>query len=165
MKIRLSNDQDCAEIARVHRATIRHINSKDYPENIIKAWAGRTSAKRFRDSLLKGAKRWVAVDKDKIVGFVDHGKGDELWGLYVHKNYIGKGVGSKLLEIAEDSLKKQGAKNIKTESTITARPFYEKHGYKFIKKNLHPIFGDRKNGLFVNTCIMEKKLPKGTRPE
>lgn len=161
MKIRLASDGDCAEIARLHRATIRHINSKDYPKKIIKAWSERTNAKRFRDSLSK-CKRWVAVEKGKIIGFVDHGKGDELWGLYVHKDYIGKGLGSKLLKIAENSLKKQGAKTIKIESTITARPFYEKNGYEFVKKGLHPVFGDKESGLFVDVCIMEKKLLMGT---
>jgi len=162
MEIRLAKDKDCAEIARLHRATIRHINSKDYPKKIIEAWSGRTNAKRFRDSLSK-CKRWVAVENGKIAGFVDHGRSDELWGLYVHRDYIGKGLGSKLLKIAEDSLKKQGAKTIKIESTITARPFYEKHGYKFVKKGLHPVFGDKKNGLFVDTYIMNKNLLKGSR--
>ncbi len=134
-----------------------HVNSKAYPQDVIKAWAGRTSAKRFRDSLHKG-KRWVAVENGKIIGFVDHGKSDELWGLYIHKDHIGKGVGSKLLKIAEDSLRKQGVNTVKIESTITARPFYEKHGYKFVKKDLHPVFGDTKSGLFVDVYIMKKKL-------
>lgn len=157
MKIRLANDRDCAEIARLHRVTIRHINSKDYPQNIIEAWSGRTNAKRFRDSLRK-CKRWVAVEDDKIIGFVDHGNNGEFWGLYVHKDYIGKGLGSRLLKIAEDSLKKQGVKVVKIEATVTARPFYEKHGYKFVKQDLHPVFGDKESGLCVKVCRMKKKL-------
>ena len=158
MKIRLARDKDYAGMARFHRATIRHINSWDYPEDIIKVWAGRTNAKRFRDSAHK-CKRWVAVKKGKIVGFVDYGNDDELWGLYVHKDYVGKRIGSQLLKIAEDSLRKQGVKIIKIKSTITARRFYEKHGYKVIKKALHQVM-DKKLRIY----IMVKSI-KGTRPE
>lgn len=79
MKIRLVRDKDYAAIARLHRQTIRHINSADYPEDIIHVWSGRTDAKRFRDSAGK-CKRWVVVQNDKIVGFCDHGFECELGG-------------------------------------------------------------------------------------
>ena len=152
MKIRPSNPQDYAGIARLHRATIRNVNSKDYPEDIIKVWSGRTNAKRFRDSAHK-CKRWVAVEKNKIVGFVDHGNDDELWGLYIHKDYVGKGIGSQLLRIAEDSLKKQGVGIIKIKATITAKKFYEKHGYKVVKKALHTVEGKK-----LEIYVMEKGI-------
>ncbi|PIZ76663.1 hypothetical protein COY05_00205 [Candidatus Peregrinibacteria bacterium CG_4_10_14_0_2_um_filter_38_24] len=125
---------------------------------MIKVWAGRTNAKRFRDSAYK-CKRWVAVEKDRIIGFVEHGDDDELWGLYVHKNYVGKGIGSRLLNIAEKSLKSQGVKVIKIKSTLTARRFYEKHGYKVVKKVLHPV-EDKKLRIYIMA-----KFTKGIGPE
>jgi putative acetyltransferase len=152
MKIRLTKPQDYAGIARLHRATIRNVNSKDYPADIIKIWSGRTNAKRFRDSAHK-CKRWVAVEKDRVVGFVDHGNDDELWGLYVHKDYVGKGIGTRLLKIAEDSLKRQGVKVVKIKSTITAKRFYEKHGYKVVKKALHAVEGKK-----LRIYVMIKKI-------
>ncbi len=48
----------------------------------------------------------MAVQDNKIVGFCDHGLDGEFWGLYVHKDFIGKDIGSRLLEVAENSLKK-----------------------------------------------------------
>ena len=158
MKIRLAKDEDCAGMARLHRATIRSVNSNDYSEDIIEVWSGRTNAKRFRDSAHK-CKRWVAVEKGKIVGFVDHGDDDELWGLYVHKDYVRKGIGGKLLKIAENSLKEQGVKTIKIKSTLTAKIFYEKHGYKVVRSTLHPV-KDKKLKIYIM-----KKTTKGTRPE
>lgn len=152
MKIRLAKNEDCASIARLHRQTIRNINSKDYPEDVIETWSSRTNAERFRGSADK-CKRWVAVENDKIIGFCDHGLNDELWGLYVHKDYIGKGIGSRLLKIAENSLKKNGCKKITLKATITAKEFYKKQGYKVIKKDLHPV-NDKKLQIF----IMAKKI-------
>jgi len=147
MKIRLVRDEDYAAIARLHRQTIRNINSKDYPEDIIQIWSARSNAQRFRSNSDR-CKRWVAIQDNKIVGFCDHGFNGEFWGLYVHKDYIGKGIGSRLLKTAEDSLRRYGCKKITIKSTITAKDFYLKHGYKVIKKDLHPI-KDKKMPIFV----------------
>ncbi len=149
MKIRLIRDGDYGAIARLHRQTIRHINSKDYPEDAIKVWSARTNAQRFRGNADK-CKRWVAVQNDKIVGFCDHGFNGEFWGLYVHKDYIGKGVGSRLLKIVEDSLRKLGVTKVNLKATITAKNFYKKHGYKIIKKDFHSI-EDKKLQIFLMT--------------
>ncbi|MBT3864825.1 GNAT family N-acetyltransferase [Candidatus Peregrinibacteria bacterium] len=151
MHLRLAQTKDYPAIVRLHRATIRNINSADYPEDIINTWAKRSSAKHFQECAHK-CKRWVAVENDKVIGFCDHGFDCELWGLYIHKDFIGKGVGSKLLKKAEDSMKKQGCETISLKSTLTAKPFYQKHGYKLIKKDFHQI-KDKKMAI----AIMSKR--------
>lgn len=138
MKIRLAQNKDYAPIARLHKATIRHINSKDYPEDVVSVWSKRTKASRFRNSASK-VKRWVAVEKEKIVGFCDHDFKCDLGGLYIHKDFQGKGIGGKLLKKAEESMKKLGCKKITIMSTISAKTFYQKNGYKVIKKGFHQI--------------------------
>ena len=124
---------DAVEVAKLHRNTIRFVNSKDYPPKQIKVWSGRTTAKRFRDSI-KEFFRFVAVDNSKIIGFGDFTKEGELKGLYVHKDYQGKGVGSLLLKKIEKSARLKRFKKLFLYSTITAKTFYMKNGYKVIKK-------------------------------
>ncbi|HWQ59583.1 MAG TPA: GNAT family N-acetyltransferase [Candidatus Fimivivens sp.] len=138
MRIRLVRDEDYAAIARLHRQTIRNVNYKDYTEDQISAWSARTNAERFRSNADK-CKRWVAVEDNKVVGFCDHGLDGEFWGLYIHKDFIGKGIGSRLLKTAEDSLEKMGFKKVSLKATVTAKEFYKKHGYRVIKKDFHPI--------------------------
>ncbi|MFA7245182.1 MAG: GNAT family N-acetyltransferase [Candidatus Magasanikbacteria bacterium] len=153
MKIRFARDENYAAIARMHRQTIRNVNKNDYTPEVIKVWSGRTSAKRFRDSANK-CKRWVALDGEKIIGFTDHPFYKcEIWGLYVHKDYIGKGVGNKLIKTVEKSLCKQGCKKIKVQSTITAKAFYQKQGYKLQKKSFDLIENQK-----VTTYILSKKI-------
>ncbi|MFA7314419.1 MAG: GNAT family N-acetyltransferase [Candidatus Magasanikbacteria bacterium] len=153
MKIRLARDEDYVVIARLHRQTIRQVNKKDYNKEQIRVWSGRTSTKRFRESAHM-CKRWVALDTEKVIGFADHPLDKcVLWGLFVHKDYIGKSVGSKLIKKVEASLLKQGCKNIKIESTITAKEFYKKQGYKVRKKSFHQ-FENQK----VETYILSKKI-------
>lgn len=152
MKIRLAKDEDYVAIARLFRQTIRNVNSKDYTEEQIRAWLSRINTNRFRNSADK-CKRWVAVEDDKVVGFCDHGLNGEFWGLYIHKDYIGKGVGSRLIKTAEDSLKKLGFKECSLKATITAKEFYKKQGYKVIKKGLHNV-NDKKLEIFFMTKIL-----------
>lgn len=152
MKIRLVRDKDYTAIARLHRQTIRNVNSKDYTNDQIRAWSARTNANRFRSSANK-CKRWVAIEDNKVVGFCDHGLDGEFWGLYVHKDYIGKGIGSRLIKTAEDSLKKMGLKKVSLKATVTAKEFYKKQGYKVIKKDLHPV-NNKKLKIFVMTKML-----------
>ena len=135
MKIRLAKDEDYAKIASLRRQTIRNVNSNDYPEETILDWTTKANTQTFRDSANK-VKRWVAIENGEIIGFCEHNFKCELSRIYVHKDYLRKGVGSRLIGIAEDSLIKQGCKEIKIESTITAKNFYEKNGYKSTKKTL-----------------------------
>ena len=132
MIIRKFRDSDAAELARLHRSTIRNVNSQDYPTKQIDIWSGRVSAKRFRKSANENI-RFVAIEDGKIIGFVDYKK-DDLMGLYIHKDHTGKGVGKKLLRILEKDAYRNGIRMMKCSSTITAKKFYEKNGYNTIKK-------------------------------
>ena len=132
MRIRKFRDSDAVELARLHRGTIRNVNGRDYPKKQIRAWTSKVSAKRFRDSAKQNT-RLVALEKNQIVGFVDY-KNDDLMGLYIHQDHVGKGVGKKLLQRLESDAYKNGLRVLKCVSTITAHKFYEKNGYKTTKK-------------------------------
>jgi len=151
MYIRKFKDSDAVEVARLHRATIRNINSKDYSKKQIEAWSNRVSAKRFRDSA-KNCIRFVALDNNKIIGFADF-KENDLMGLYIHKDCINKGIGKNLLTHLEKAAYKKGVRKLQCLSTITARKFYEKNRYKILKKTRHKI---KNQNLIVYE--MEKKL-------
>ena len=71
----------------------------------------------------------------------------------MHKDYMGRGVGSKLLKVAEASLKKRGCKKNEIEATVTAKPFYMKHGYQVVKKGIHKF-----EGTSAPVFFMAKKL-------
>jgi len=143
MRIRRARDEDYAEMARLRRQTIRHVNARDYSTEIIHGWSAKGGAQTLRASAAK-CQRWVALDRDRIVGFAEHRFTCELSRIYVHKDHLRKGIGSRLLAVAEDSLARQGCKEIRVESTATAKDFYTKNGYNLIAKGAHedggPIF-------------------------
>ena len=134
--VRLARDEDCAAIARLRRQTIRHVNARDYPEDVIRRWATKENARTLRASGA-GCKRWVAVERSRIVGFCEHSFDGVLSRIYVHKDRLATGIGSRLLAVAEASLKRLGCRKITLESTVTAKGFYAARGYRIVKKDTY----------------------------
>ncbi len=152
MIIRKFKASDAVAAARMHRWTIRKINSKDYSTKQIKIWSGRTNAKRFRDSM-KSKISFVAVDDGKIVGFGGFKKDGEFGSLYVHNKYIGGGVGKKLLKKMEKTAANMGIKKFTINSSLTAKNFYQSQGYNVIRKTVFS-----RPGLNLQVYKMEKSL-------
>lgn len=136
VRIRLARDGDCAAIARLRRQTIRHVNARDYPADVIRRWATKENARTLRASGA-GCKRWVAVERSRIVGFCEHSFDGVLSRIYVHKDRLGTGIGSRLLAVAEASLMRLGCKRIRLESTVTAKGFYAAKGYRNVRKDTY----------------------------
>lgn len=151
MKIRRYNFEDAEAHAEVHSQSVREIASADYSSRIIDAWA----SKEPEDSPLDEEKvRFVAEEDEEIVGFSDYNsETNELSGLYVKPDHTGKGIGKKLLDKAEEDARKNGLENLWCKSTITAKDFYQKHGYKIIEETTHEI-----DGLEMTVYKMEKEL-------
>lgn len=152
MRIRKFRDSDAIELAKMHRGTIRVINKKDYTKEQIKVWA-TASAKRWRENAkAKNSTILIALDKNKLIGFVQL-KDSEVKALYVHKSYIGMGIGKKLLKKLEETAYKKGTRKLHCMSTITAKNFYQKHRYKIIKRTKFQIRNQR-----LTVYKMEKNL-------
>ncbi len=151
MRIRRAALEDAKELSALRKATIRTINKNDYTPSQIARWSKRGNTDDFvkiHDQVL----RYVAIEEEKIIGFGDIMKDtpEEMGALYVHKNFVRQGVGTKLMKKIENTVRKMGVRRFSLRSSITAKEFYEKLGYKVIalKKN-------RQKG---NEYLMEKRL-------
>ena len=150
--IRDATQADFEQMAVLHRDTIRHINARDYSEEAITAWSARPSPELYAKGVGRG-RRWVAEMDGKVVGFTDHGLDGKFWGLYVHKDHIGEGIGKVLLSTNESSLMELGFTHVEIESTLTARPFYESQGYAYVRDDVALM-----DGVEVPIVILEKQL-------
>ncbi len=158
MRIRRFRDSDAVQLARLHRSTIRNVNSKDYPQHHIRVWASRVSAHKFRTSA-SDHERFVALEKGKIIGFAEY-KNNDLMGLYIHKDYTGTGVGKKLLQRLEADAYNHGIRTLNCSSTITAHRFYEKNGYTTIKKAMFTMGRHRLKVFEMKKRLSKKDLTK-----
>ncbi len=140
MKIRRSKLEDAKELAKLARATIRAVNGRNHSKVIIDAWSKGNTAASYRATEIDRI-RFVAVENKNIIGFTDILPDGELTSLYVHPEYLGRGVGHRLLATIENIAKTKGIDVIHCQSSVNAKKFYEKHGYTVTKPDYWRIEG------------------------
>lgn len=126
---------DVDEIVTLLYETVHAVNAHDYTREQLAAWAPELSAnerqdriQRLTESLLRNSS-WVAVRDATIVGFADITLDGYLDHLYVHKDFQGQGIALRLMHRIEREGVGHGVKEIRTDASITAKPFLEQMGY------------------------------------
>lgn len=148
MVIRKYQPLDCEVLAQLFYNTVHTINAKDYTKEQLDVWAtGTVDLEKWNYSFMEHY-TLVAVDVEMIIGFGDIDKTGYLDRLFVHSDYQGKGIATAICEQLEQTV--QG--NIITHASITARPFFEKRGYKVVKEQQI-----ERQGIFLTNFVMEKE--------
>ena len=93
----------------------------------------------------------VAVDNETIVGFGDIDDTGYLDRLFVHAKYQRKGIATAICEQLEQAVPGK----IITHASITARPFFEKRGYRVFKEQQV-----ERQGVFLTNFVMIKEGEK-----
>ncbi|MEK5059163.1 GNAT family N-acetyltransferase [Paenibacillus sp. FSL H7-0326] len=137
-------ETDLEEIVNLFYETVHAVNSKDYTEEQVNAWAPRdekdSKMGAWKESLSRNT-TFVANIGDKIVGFSDLRHDGYLDRLFVHKDYQGMGVAGSLVSRLEEEAMKFNLPEIDTEASITAKPFFERQGYIVVKEQTVEIRG------------------------
>ena len=150
MELRPYAPADCAAMAELFYNTVHTVNARDYTPEQLCAWATGEVDLAERDRSFQAHHTLVAVEGEQIVGFgdldVERGYLDRL---YVHRDHQGEGIATALC----GALERAASGPITTHASITARPFFEKRGYRVVQEQRKPHNGQ----VFVN-FVMEKRL-------
>lgn len=153
MNIRMYSSEDCKEIVELFYNTVHSVNSKDYNEAQLDAWAPKDiNISKWDKSLLEHYSI-VIEDNSVIIGFGDLDINGYFDRLYVHKDYQGAHVATIIVNEIEKYAQENRMKIITTHSSITAKPFFEKQGYKVVKEQVV-----ERKGQILKNFIMEKTL-------
>lgn len=147
MIIRKYQPSDCKELTELFYNTVHNVNAKDYAKEQLDVWAtGKVDFEKWNESLQEHFSV-VAVDDEIIVGFGDIDKTGYLDRLFVHADYQRKGIATAICNQLEQTV--QG--DITTHASITAKPFFEKRGYKIVKEQQV-----ERQGIFLTNFCMKK---------
>lgn len=147
MVIRKYQASDCKELADLFYNTVHTVNRKNYTKEQLDIWAtGQVDLKKWNQSFQEH-NSIVAVDNGLIVGFGDIDETGYLDRLYVHADYQGKGIATAICNQLEQTV--QG--DITTHASITAKPFFEKRGYRVVKEQQV-----ERQGIFLTNFCMKK---------
>ena len=142
---------DAQHLANIYYCTIHNINSQDYSEDQVNAWAPSSSL-----DLTGWKKKWktivplVALIENKIVGFTEFEPHGHIDCFYVHHEYQGVGIGSSLMNEVFKKANDLNLKRVFAEVSITAKPFFESKGFKVVKQQMVEI-----RGVELTNFIME----------
>ena len=90
----------------------------------------------------------MAAEGGIIIGFGDIDKKGYLDRLYIHKDFQRRGIASTICDALESAVQ---VPLITTHASITARPFFEKRGYRVVKEQTV-----MRMGVSLTNYLMEK---------
>lgn len=152
--IRPSTPEDAAATLAVFRAAVRVTAAADYTREQVEAWAPDdldldTWAAR------RAARRTVVAEVDgRVVGFTDVDDDGYVDMMFVDPGAGRTGVGSALLAWASGEAVRRGATSLSTHASLTARPFFEHHGFVVTQEN-RPV----RRGVALTNFTMTRRLP------
>lgn len=122
-------NKDRRKIIELQKITIYESNSKDYSEKEINKLSEMSDIGIiFR----RGIINFKAIKYNKLIGIASISESGIIVSIFVLPEYQNQSCGTLLLAAIEEEAKKLGINHIWLTSSITARIFFEKSGYKIL---------------------------------
>ncbi|MDJ0356895.1 GNAT family N-acetyltransferase [Paenarthrobacter sp. PH39-S1] len=145
---------DAAETLAVFISAVMETASADYTVEKVQAWAqpeGRdvvawNAAMLARNSI-------VATIGGELAGFSDVSLDGYVDMMFVSPRHQRRGVAWQLLAHVETQARSEGTPMLSADVSITARPFFERHGFT-VEAEQHPV----KAGVELTNYKMRKEL-------
>ncbi|RYJ41156.1 GNAT family N-acetyltransferase [Flavobacterium beibuense] len=152
-RIRLYKQEDCNEVVSLFYNTVHSVNKKDYTTEQLDAWApADLDFERWNRILSQNYT--IIVEKEGVIkGFGDIDATGYFDHLFVHKDHQGQGIATLIKEKIEKHALDANMQRVTVAASITARPFFEKHGYTVLKEQRV-----ERNGQTLINYFMEKFL-------
>lgn len=153
MIIRKGNISDLPEMRSLFTETITAVCTKDYDTDQIDAWkSGAENEERWMQVI---DKQFVIVAKvnGQMVGFCTLDRGNYIDLLFVHKDFQHQGIALKMYTFIEQEAILRKQKILTADVSKTAKPFFEKMGFKMIREQTVDV-----KGIGLTNYKMEKEL-------
>ena len=146
--IRRATAADAEVVHKIVLLALRETNARDYPSSVIERLV-----LTLPDKVASNLETWcafVAIISGRVVG-TGSLNGQTVSSVYVHPDYQGRGIATKLMDAVEDAANAQSQATLNVQSSITARSFYAKRGFEIVREGF---FGEEP------TIVMSKDIPR-----
>ena len=132
--------------------TVHRVNSKDYSQAQIDAWAPSERDSDQWSNRLKETNPFVAEVHGELIGFAELEKNGHIDCFYAAHNWQGKGIGSALLRTIEAAASSQGISRLFAEASTTAKAFFQNKGFSVEGEQTVSLRGER----FTNYAVSKR---------
>ena len=123
------------EIQDLFKQTIMATCQKEYTLKERTVWSNAVQKTEKWTNSIQNEYFIIAIIDKKIVGFSSLKSNDYLNLMYVHKDYTRKGIANKMFKNIKAKSDELGGGKLSADVSKTARPFFEKKGFRVIKEN------------------------------
>ena len=157
IEIREYSSSDASATLAVFLASVTETAARDYTPEQIAAWArpGQRDLLEW-DRSRRNSDTHVAVIDGIVAGFSDVDADGHIDMMFVSPRYGRRGVGGTLLSFLEGRARGAGASQLSADVSLTARPFFEAHGF-VVEAEQHPVTGGER----MTNFRMTKELRSG----
>ncbi|WP_456785902.1 GNAT family N-acetyltransferase [Cellulomonas sp. P5_C5] len=135
---------------------IRLTAARDYTPTQVAAWASDEIDPAGWADRRRAARTRVAEVDGRVAGFTDVDARGYVDMLFVDPAFARRGVASALLAWAATTAQELGAVGLSTHASLTARPFFEAHGFVVVVEQ-HPVL----RGVALTNFVMRRDLARG----
>lgn len=159
--LRRATEQDADAIALAHIDSIHTLGPGFYPSDVIEAWGEGLTADLYARAMQGGEAFFIAtmrVDGQEVVlGFATHRVDDEQDGasVYVRGRAARQGIGTALLQLAEEHARSHGASSIQIQASLAGVAFYRANGFEELRRGEAVLM----SGTSM-PCVLMRKLLK-----
>lgn len=153
--IRPYRDADAAATLAIFLAAVTETAAADYSPEQIQAWA-RPDERELSawHTAMQKRNSWVATVEGEPAGFSDVDRHGYIDMMFVAPRHLRIGVARRLLGHVEAHARAEGLAHLTANVSITARPFFERHGF-VVEKEQHPVMAS----VQLTNYAMKKLLP------
>jgi putative acetyltransferase len=134
--VRADRVEDAPVLLVLFRDTIRRVNSRDYDPSQIAAWASDDIDPDRWATRFNGRFVAVADEAGQAVGFAELDSSGHIDRFYVSADHQRRGVGRLLMAAVVAEARRLSLARLFTEASVTARPFFEAHGFVVLTPQL-----------------------------
>ncbi len=155
--------EDARSFLEVHRAAVHGIASRDYPPDVIDAWAPIPITDDAIAEVLANRDREIRLVAERDGAIVGMGalvvENSELRACYVSPHAGRQGVGTAIAAELERLARHNGLVHLTLESSITAEPLYTRLGYEVLERGEHVL----RSGVRMAAVKMRKALASASQ--
>ncbi|MGH3651623.1 GNAT family N-acetyltransferase [Glutamicibacter sp.] len=139
MKIRTYAESDAPATLGVFMSAITQTAALNYTQEQTDAWARPNERNLDHWNAARNSLNTIVADiNGNVAGFSDVSDSGYIDMMFVAPEFGRRGVASALLAHLQRQAISQGTPELTTHASITARPFFERHGFTVIAEQ-HPI--------------------------